>query len=159
MHAEVAALIAALPAPETTPARTATAYAADELALAVLLGASSEAAAQLAACVNEDTFPDPSITWHGTNIYPAGDTFGLRPALQGPGCEEPEHIGRCAIHRSCNDVNDEAPWAEECPRGHGWQHVTDTGGGRGFAGGAVYWTDLECGCTVMDESGDVAAAR
>jgi hypothetical protein len=159
VHANVAALIAALPAPDTTPAAVTTAYAADEIALAVLLGAPAETTGQLAACVNETPGPDPSITWHGVNIYPAGDTFGLRPALHGPGCEEPEHIGYCTGHPSCNDIGDEAPWAEECPRGHGWQHVTGTGGGGGFAGGAVYWTDLECGCTVMDESGDVAAAR
>jgi hypothetical protein len=43
-------------------------------------------------------------------------------------------------------------------RRHGEQEIESQGSGSGFAGGTVYWLRLACGCTEMDESGDVRAA-
>jgi hypothetical protein len=43
-------------------------------------------------------------------------------------------------------------------RRHGEQEIESQGSGSGFAGGTVYWIRLACGCTEMDESGDVRAA-
>jgi hypothetical protein len=45
-----------------------------------------------------------------------------------------------------------------CPT-HGRTHVTDVSRFTGFAGGNSYTATLACGCTELDESGDVEAAR
>jgi hypothetical protein len=47
----------------------------------------------------------------------------------------------------------------ECPNGHGYQKITDSGSFSGFAGGTSYYANLECGDVLMDESADVAAAQ
>jgi hypothetical protein len=50
------------------------------------------------------------------------------------------------------------PW-ESCPNGHGVQEVRKFGSSRGFAGGAIYWTKLVCGCiTDFDDTDDLRAA-
>jgi hypothetical protein len=47
-----------------------------------------------------------------------------------------------------------------CPNGrHGEQEFASMGSGSGFAGGTIYWTVFACGCTEMDESDDIEAAR
>jgi len=73
---------------------------------------------------------------------------------EGPVCSSAEYRGECG-HSSCLLVE---PPQGDC-RLHGWQLVTEEGSGPGFAGGMVYWAALACGCTDMDESGDVRAAR
>jgi hypothetical protein len=135
--------------------------AQDAADLARQLGMAPATADIIAEAVLErPAYEGEGVTWHGTHITaPLGaDYFELTPALQGPLCGAHDHVPACE-HDSCNAVADEAPWADECWKGCGWQHVTDAGSGRGFAGGAVYWTVLECGHTLMDESGDAAAAR
>lgn len=66
-------------------------------------------------------------------------------------------------HGDCQACDREAEAAERaglvwCTR-HGYTPVTDSGQSTGFAGGAVYWANLACGCADMDESADVRAAR
>lgn len=41
---------------------------------------------------------------------------------------------------------------------HGAVEIVKEDSNPGFAGGTIYWAELSCGCTVMDEGGDVAAA-
>jgi len=72
-------------------------------------------------------------------------------------------------HRSCGELANE--WCQACMadahepsdaitcRLHGYTTVTDEGTTRGFAGGAIYWAKLACGCGLVDESDDVRAAR
>lgn len=48
-------------------------------------------------------------------------------------------------------------YVTECPQ-HGATAITDQGSGQGFAGGSVYWANLACGCTDLDESADLRAA-
>jgi hypothetical protein len=132
---------------------------ADPAALAAALGIENDTtAALLAEMAAGPRYYDERLSYHGTLIEPAPDGLRLEPALAGPLCEAHEHVPQCP-HASCNATAAEAPWADQCPEGCGWQHVTDAGSGSGFAGGAIYWTVLECGHTLMDESGDVAAAR
>jgi len=60
------------------------------------------------------------------------------------------------------DTDDEElleAWGAWCGECKSRQVILNQGGGSGFAGGRVYWADLECGHQLMDESGDVAAAR
>jgi hypothetical protein len=128
--------------------------------LAAALSCPEDTAVMLAAAIGQAAlYYEPSVTWHGTVITPAAGGFALGPALRGPACGNADRLGYCPAHPSCDAVAGEQPWAEECQRGHGWQHVTGGGSFTGFAGGTSYWTGLECGCTLMDESGDVAAAR
>jgi hypothetical protein len=47
---------------------------------------------------------------------------------------------------------------EECAFCGGEQEVVSYGGGRGFAGGSIHFTELACGHTNVDESDDVRAA-
>jgi hypothetical protein len=47
----------------------------------------------------------------------------------------------------------------ECPNGHGYQKIKESGSFTGFAGGTSYFAELECGDMLMDESDDLAAAR
>jgi hypothetical protein len=130
-------------------------------ALAAALDIENDTTAALLAEMAADPGPYASgVTWHGVLIEATdeGGPLVLAHALRGPFCELRDAVGNCG-HDSCRAVYDEAPWTDQCPKGHGWQHVTDAGSGSGFAGGAIYWTVLECGHTLMDESGDVAAAR
>jgi len=73
---------------------------------------------------------------------------------EGPICGAADYMGECP-HASCDAIE---PPQGDCTR-HGWQLVTDAGSGSGFAGGRIWWVTLACGCTDMDESGDVEAAR
>jgi hypothetical protein len=72
----------------------------------------------------------------------------------GPLCDSADYLGDCR-HPSCTAIE---PAQGKCAR-HGWQLVLDAGSGSGFAGGRIWWATLACGCTDMDESGDVEAAR
>ena len=67
-----------------------------------------------------------------------------------------EWEGHCP-HPTCHKIDDTLPDLTECAR-HGEQEVTGGGSFTGYAGGRSYWLELACGCTQMDESGDVAAA-
>jgi len=120
-------------------------------------GTPADTAAQLVRGLIEAPFPDPYATYGGVTVVLAddGEHFEARPALAGPACQDFEWQGGCR-HDSCMAV--EAAAAEMCEK-HGWQQVTDMGSGAGFAGGRIYWTTLACGCTDMDETGDVAGAR
>ena len=46
-----------------------------------------------------------------------------------------------------------------CPKGCGPQFVTSTDHSPGFAGGGIYFDNLACGHQIIDDSGDVEAAR
>lgn len=74
-----------------------------------------------------------------------------------PVCEDRYQYGECA-HSSCKAIWDQIYPFDFCHE-DGWQIITESGGGSGYAGGAVYWDTLLCGHTIMDESDDVRAAR
>lgn len=60
-----------------------------------------------------------------------------------PACEADEtlpHPAWCAMHQR-------------------WVAVLEEWGATGFAGGMIWFTALDCGCTIADGSDDVAAAR
>lgn len=108
----------------------------------------------------------------------------VHPALTGPVCDMTAELGGC-YHDSCGCIELDgrirlaegppcatAEFQGECPhptcalidppqgecRDHGWQLVTSHGVSTGFAGGRVYWANLACGCSDVDESGDLRAA-
>lgn len=128
---------------------------ADPAALAAALDIGNDTTAGLLVEMATGPYADEHVAFHGTVITAHADGLHLTPALAGPLCEAQDHQPEC-WHASCNAIAAEAPWADECWKGCGWQHVIDAGSGSGFAGGHVYWTVLECGHTLMDESGDVA---
>lgn len=115
--------------------------------------------------------PAPTITWPwllrgplceeaatiGGCWHPSCTALDLDGRIHlaiGPLCDGSEYAGTCP-HPSCDAIE---PEQGDCRR-HGWQLVTTSGSGPGYAGGRVYWATLACGCTDMDESGDVEAAR
>lgn len=71
----------------------------------------------------------------------------------GPVCGGLYYQGGCD-HGSCEAIE---PAQSYCAR-HGWQLITESGSGSGFAGGRVLWASLACGCTETDESDDIRAA-
>ena len=77
--------------------------------------------------------------------------------VAGPLCDHMEWEGHCG-HPTCHKIDDTLPDLTDCPRGCGDQEITGGGSGSGYAGGRIHWLDLACGHTVMDESGDIAAA-
>jgi len=120
-----------------------------------------------------------------TYTWPTLEGLPRPDLLRGPVCEEMHTIGGC-WHESCallvldtrirlaeGPVCDHLEFTGECPhsscllveppqgdcRLHGWQLVLSEGSGSGFAGGRIYWAELACGCTDMDEHGDLEAAR
>ena len=76
--------------------------------------------------------------------------------VEGPLCARHDYEGFCN-HGSCILIE---PRQAFCPMNHdhGWQLVVESGSGRGFAGGTIYWEQLYCGCVDMDESDDIRAA-
>lgn len=72
---------------------------------------------------------------------------------EGPMCGWLDYEGLCD-HGSCKLIEPNQTFCST----HGWQLVVDQGSGRGFAGGAIYWEQLYCGCVDMDESDDIRAA-
>jgi hypothetical protein len=132
---------------------------AEAVAVLRAAGAPDGTAAQLATGLAEAPFPEPYATYGGVTLTLTADgaRYQARPTLAGPLCESHGHVPYCQ-HASCNATAAEQPWTGWCDE-HGYQHVDDAGSGSGFAGGRVYWTDLACGCTQVDETGDVAAAR
>jgi len=49
---------------------------------------------------------------------------------------------------------------ETCPNGHGERAIVNGGTTPGFTGAPIYWTELDCGCQVVDTSADnLGAAR
>lgn len=36
---------------------------------------------------------------------------------------------------------------------HGIQDITDEGSSKGYAGGLIFWANLACGCSLVDEPG------
>ena len=87
------------------------------------------------ACTGQRT-PSGALIY----VCPEGETWhraGTR--LYRPGAEAPETL------------------TLTCPR-HGEQPVTGCVAFTGYAGGTCYAHQLACGCTDLDESGDVAAA-
>lgn len=46
-----------------------------------------------------------------------------------------------------------------CTRCRTIARITEQGANGGFAGGTIYWANLSCGHSLVDESDDVAAAR
>jgi hypothetical protein len=74
--------------------------------------------------------------------------------VEGPSCDPWEvPVGIC--HQSCAAI--EASYYPEvyddlslC-RKHGYQTIIGQGHNDGFGAGFVYWTNLACGCTDMDD--------
>lgn len=81
----------------------------------------------------------------------------LKDRASGPVCEDMKEHGQCS-HRSCELIYEDIPPFDFCHE-DGWQIITESGGGTGFAGGSIYWDVLFCGHTHMDESDDVRAAQ
>ena len=85
---------------------------------------------------------------------------------RGPLCGDAEREGYCehtscaaiyfAEFRGCCGGCQSADFVV-CPD-HGYTTVLESGSGGGFAGGRIYWAELACGCTDVDESADVRAA-
>lgn len=128
--------------------------------------------------------PDPRDLTARTGLLPLAMLPLEIPALAGPVCDMTAELGGC-YHDSCGDLEMDgrirliegplcatAEFQGECPHQscamrepaqgecvkHGWQLVTDHGVSTGFAGGRVYWANLACGCSDIDESDDVRAA-
>jgi hypothetical protein len=81
-------------------------------------------------------------TWQGDDPDAAECAICVPGQCPGPDC--PGYLG--------------GPEFATCPNGHGDQEVTAEGGFTGYAGGRCYTATLACGCQIVDESADIAAA-
>jgi hypothetical protein len=97
------------------------------------------------------------VTGHRSETDGAVLSDAAPSPVQGPLCDSMEWEGHCG-HPACHVIDDTLPDLAECPT-HGPQQITGGDTFSGYAGGRCWSLHLACGCTVVDESGDVAAAR
>ena len=131
----------------TTAGRKTYAYQVD---------AQTAEAARLAAAarfVHEQRFETSGAILSG-----ASTGFAPEPSAgpAGPLCDSMEWQGHC-VHASCQVLDDTLPDLGDCPQ-HGGQEITGGDTFTGYAGGRCWVLHLACGCSIADESGDVAAA-
>jgi hypothetical protein len=103
--------------------------------------------------------------------YPASPWLELpdsHTCARGPLCEGASSPEAECQHDSCPQIYfaefigcpacNDAPYYAKCSA-HGWREVVDNGTFTGYAGGRSSWIELSCGCSQLDESEDVRAAR